>query len=501
MVDHRSIFQLSCMALLACAINSLLMTAFGQTATPTPKLIPTPDRGGAVPSIPKPKRGEAIIEKEDSPESRPNKEVKIKVVTPNEGALVLWIVSEATVTLTSLQNQKEGARRNYDLSQGNKLTIPLISPGKYKISVSHPDYNLFTDTITIVKGAPTALAVLPLLVSKYGSINVVGAPAGAKIWLDSRELDPQSIGETITIERVPVGKHQLKVSKEGYDELNKPLEVFPGKPTPFSAKLDPATITVIFDSEPGAKLYVNNEEKGAVQVDRKVKVSLLPGPHRVRLTKEGYEDWKKEITLSLENRTVTESIALTPIPESAEGDWTPEYGSKRWTSESGSWQFDSVGALIRRDVAVFYKTEEKREFNFYKGFTLTFRFQFDGQGAAWVARAKDRNNYYLFELNGPQSANPGTLIFYIYRDGVLKEQDRKKVPGKLAKDDQFKITLEARGNQFIVWLYTNSNPTSDSKGNKIGIFQDEAFPIGGVGFRSKDGLEMLLKFFNIISDK
>ena len=495
MMRHRRMLRLFIASLLACAGGCLPVQALGQK------------RGEAV--IPdtapaRPKRGEAIIEKEDPSESKPNKEVRIKVVTPNEGALVLWIVSEATVTLTPLQNKNEGAPRNYNLGQGNKLTIPLVSPGRYKISVSHPDYNVFIDTITIVKGAPTALAVLPLLVSKYGSINVVGAPAGAKILLDGLDLDPasaKSTNDAITIDRVPVGKHQLKVFKEGYDELNTPLEVFPGKPTPLSAKVEPAVVTVIFDSEPGAKLYVNNEEKGAAQADRKVKVSLLPGSYRVRLTKEGYEDWKKEITLSLQNRTVTESIPLTPIPESAEGDWTPEYGSKRWSSEPGNWKFDSTGARIKGDSVVLYATEAKREFNFYKSFTLTFHFQFDGRGAAWVARAKDRNNYYFFELNGPQSANPGALIFYVCRDGVLKEQDRKRVPGKLVKDDQFRITLEAHGNQFIVWLHTNTNPTSDSRGNRIGIFQDEAFPIGGVGFRGKDGTEMLLKSFNVISDK
>ena len=491
MIHPRSCLRALIASVLVCAVSGLLVQALGQKRGD----VVIPESAPA-----RPKRGEAIIEKEDPAEAKPNIEIIVKVVTPNEGALVLWVVAKATVTLTPLQNMKEGRSRNYNLGEGNRLTIPLISPGKYKIRVSHPDYNPFTETVDVLKGVPTSLAVVPLLVSKYGSINVVGAPSGAKLSLDGKEADPantRSNGETITIDRVPVGRHELKVSKEGYDDLNKPLEVFPGKPTSLSAKLDPATVTVTFDSEPGAKLYVNNEEKGAVQADRKVKVSLLPGLYRVRLTKEGFEDWKKEIRLSLENRTLAESIALTPISASAEGDWTPEYGSKRWTPESRNWKFDNTGARITGDAAVLYATEEKREFNFYRDFTLTFHFLFDGKGAAWVARAGDRNNYYLFELNGPQNANPGTLIFYVCHDGTLKEQDRKKVPGKLTKDDQFRITLEAHGNQFTVWVYTNSNPTSNNKGNRIGIFQDEVFPIGGVGFRGKSGIEMLLKSFKI----
>lgn len=502
MIYHRNIRHLFLAALLSCVTSSPMITAFGQTPTPTPKPVPTPKRGKPVLDVPVPKRGKPVIDKEDGP--APEIVTVIKEIKPNEGALVLFAIPGAKVTLIHIRsNEKEGEPRNYNLPKdSNTLNLYPLAPGKYKIIVEHPDYNLYTETKPINKGKPTPIT--PTLISKYGSINVVGAPTGAKILLDGSEPDPantKSTGEAITIDRVPVGTHQLKVSKEGYVDREDRPEVRPGKDTPVSANLERATVTVIFESAPGAEVYIDSQKRGTVLPEGQVTIPLLPGLHTARVTKDGYDDWKEEITLSLENRSVKKKVILLPTPESGEGDWTPEYGPKRWSQESKKWTFDNTAAHISGDAVVLYATDENRDYNFYKSFTLTFRLLFDGKGAAWVIRAKDRNNYYLFELNGSQSTNPNTLIFYNYRDGVPKEIDRKMIPGKLVKDDQFRITVEARGDKFIVWLYTNSNPTSDSKGNPIGNFQDKSFSAGGVGFRSKDGIEMLLKFFNIRPEK
>jgi len=136
-----------------------------------------------------------------------------------------------------------------------------------------------------------------------------------------------------------------------------------------------------------------------------------------------------------------------------------------------------------------------------RAFTLTFRLQFDGKGAAWVIRAKDRSNYYLFETQwAAERQSEHAHLLYLPRR-VPKEIDRKVIPGKLAKDDQFRVTVEARGDKFIVWLYTNSNPTPTVKAIRSGIFKINPSLLAGVGFRSKDGIEMLLKFFNIRPEK
>lgn len=501
MIYYRSILRLSLAALLACVLSGLLVTLFGQTPTPTPKPLPTPKRGKPISPDPVPKRGRPVIEKEDGP--APEIVTVIKEVKPNEGALVLFAVPGAKVTLIQIRsNGKDGAARDYNLAQDNNtLNLYPLAPGKYKITIEHPDYNPYTETKTISIGKPTSIT--SALVSKFGSINIVGAPAGAKILLDGKEPDSaytRATGEAITLDRVPVGAHRLKISKEGYADREDQPEVLPGRSTPVSANLERATITVIFESVPGAEVYIDNQKRGTILPEGQVTISLLPGSHTARVTKDGYDDWKEGMTLSLENRSVKKKVTLIPIPESKEGDWLPDYGNKRWTQKSTKWDFDKETALIKGDAIELYATDQNRDYNFYQSFNLVFRLKFD-KGAAWVVRAKDRSNYYLFELNGPQRPNPNTLIFYIYRDGVPKELDRKIIPGNLVKDDQFRITVEARGDKFTVWLHTNRNPTSDSRGNPIGNFQDKTFSTGGVGFCGKDGIEISLKSFIINPDK
>src|SRR5206468_1569563 len=112
MIDTCQNYHLFIPLLFSCAINRPSLAASGEK------------RGDNVPpkreSSGGPKRGEAIIEREEAPGSKVVvKEVRVK---PDEGALVLWVVPGAKVTLTFILNGKEGKPVDYDLGQGNKLT-------------------------------------------------------------------------------------------------------------------------------------------------------------------------------------------------------------------------------------------------------------------------------------------------------------------------------------------------------------------------------------------
>src|SRR5262249_40395235 len=144
-----------------------------------------------------------------------------------------------------------------------------------------------------------------------------------------------------------------------------------------------------------------NEEKAIIPADGDIAIPLPPGRHAVRVSKEGYQEWKKDLTLSLANNAVSERATLLPIPNSAEGDWQPALGPRKWRPQPAAWRLDASGALIRGDKPAFFATESGRDFNTYRDFKLEFDVVFsNGKGVSWVARAKDPNNYYLFEIAG-----------------------------------------------------------------------------------------------------
>jgi hypothetical protein len=427
----------------------------------------------------------------------------IKIVAkPNKGYLSVVAIPAALVTLTPITtDQKKGtAVKETIKDEDGSLNLINLLPGSYKLVIEHADYHPYSETIKIDPARPETFVALNKMVSKYGAIRIGGAPADAKVFLDDAAVNPSSLtldSQGAAIPKVATGKHRLKVSKAGYVDFAKEIEVLPGEQSFVSAQLELARVTLNLISQPGGRVYVGSEERATVPSDGRVSVSLAPGRHTILVSLDGYQDWKKELTLSLANNPVNESASLIPIPSSAEGDWQPSLGARKWYLPPPTWKLDASGATIKGDQPVLFDTEPNRNFNVYRDFKLEFDVVLtNGRGASWVARAKDVNNYYLFEINIPPGKTP-IFNFYICRDGKLQWMDSRPIVEKIdKKGDSFHIIFEARGNRFDTRMTIASAPST--KPHLIGIFQDDSFSYGGIGFRGKDQSEYLLQTLFVI---
>ena len=436
---------------------------------------------------------------------------KVKVITktefirvavnPNKGYLSLVAVPGASVTLTPLVTGQKKPAQIVEVVKGVDGSLNLINlfPGKYKLTIEHEDYQPFSDTIQVDPARPDTFVALNKMVSKYGVIRLGGLLPGSKVFLDDAAIRPADLtqeNQNASIAKVPVGKHRLKISKDGYADFAREVDVLPGQQAFVSARLDQAQITINLVSQPGARVYVGSVEKAIVPSDGRVAFSLPPGKHSLRVSKDGYQEWMKDISLSMANNSVAERAELLPIPNSAEGEWQPSLGGRKWFPPTSGWKFEASGAVVRGDKPVFFDTDSSRDFNFYRDFKLEFDVVFsNGKGVAWVVRAKDSNNYYLFEINNPLT-NP-SLNFYVCQDGKLEWKDSQRIVEKLdKKGDSFHITFEARGSRFDTGVTIASMPSV--KPHMLGIFQDDSFSYGGIGFRGKDLSESLLQSFFVI---
>ncbi len=424
-------------------------------------------------------------------------------VKPNKGYLSVVAITTASVTLTPLPaDQKKGqAIKETIKDEDGSLNLINLLPGKYKITIEHEDYHPFSDTIQVDPASPDTFVAVNKMVSKYGVIRIGGVLPGAKVFLDDLAIKPSDLAQenqSAVIDKVPVGKHRLRISKEGYVDFAKEIDVLPLPGQTFvSARLDLAQVTINLTSQPGARIYAGSEEKAIIPSDGHVMISLAPGRHTIRVSKDGYQEWRKELTLSLANNPVTERVELIPIPNSAEAIWQPSEGPRKWHPQSSEWKFDTSGALIKGDRLVLFDTETGRDFNNYRDFRLEFDVVFNnGKGVAWVARAKDSDNYYLFEIAGAQAGTP-TFHFYVCRNGKLEWRDSQRIVEKIDKPgDSFHIIFEARGNRFDTRMTIASAPSTQP--HRVGIFQDDSFSYGGIGFRGKDQSESLLQTFFVI---
>jgi len=420
----------------------------------------------------------------------------------------MWLTLGAKVVVTPMRGNRPGTPLKFDLGEKNKLTLRSLAPGDYQVEVTHPDFDPFTDRVVIGRGEVVPL--LPPLISKYGSIIVGGVPRGSKLTLDNKELKSTDYKTDeqgrIVISRVLVGTHSLKVSQPGYDDWTGKIEVKPGEPTPETAILKTATITLSVRTRPGAQVYLDNASRGEVPASGLIVIpGLAPGQHRLHVSLDGFERADKQVALTLSERNPVMEVELVPVAESTEAAVDDNNPQLNWTPKPTNWGFEKRGIVVRGENVVLFKgVNEQRQFNHYRNFKMHLGISLgSGKGAAWIVRARDDKNYYLFELtNSKGSGGKKMFNVYIAKDGVLSFVKGTAVVDDIDNPKAFlRITVEVRGNRFIhnIEVSTDTRPQM----RPLGDFTDEknTFAIGGVGFRGGNGLEPVIHQLHVVPEK
>jgi len=117
---------------------------------------------------------------------------------------------------------------------------------------------------------------------------VKSEPSGAKVYLDGKE-----VGESpIVLSDISPGRHLIRLVKEGYEpcEVLEVVEV-DRKGVMVTLKKMVKEGELLIQTEPsGAAIYLNGRSVGRSPYEGK---GLPPGIYRIRVTKEGYENWEK----------------------------------------------------------------------------------------------------------------------------------------------------------------------------------------------------------------
>jgi hypothetical protein len=120
------------------------------------------------------------------------------------------------------------------------------------------------------------------------TINILGEPQGATVTFDGTEK-----GKVKSL-KTSVGKHELKITKDGFQTYTANIEVSADK-TLFNYKLEKVEDAIIvIDSNPqGAMVYIDG-----VKIDKTPISSFYPaGTYKIRLSSDNYEDIEEEIVI------------------------------------------------------------------------------------------------------------------------------------------------------------------------------------------------------------
>lgn len=429
--------------------------------------------------------------------------VKVVQVAPNKGYLALFTRPHARVVITPLSGENEPGK---PLSPGiadteGLVVFPGLAPGNYKLEITCQDYEPLDDTVNIEKGKQTAR--LAPLASKFATLRIGLAGQADKdvlVKLNNEPFEKTKIeAGQLVFERVPVGKQTFTFSKAGYQDWTQEFEIRPGNNF-FSAAMKEAVVAVTIQTQPHAEVYIDSDAKREASETGELQLNLLPGTRNVRVTLPGYEPAGKVLNLTLEPRALTVPIALTPIAEDSAFDEPFNPQVKTWTPFPlpAGWQLQTArprGMRLTGELPafVFNTSLPNRRFNIYKDFDMLMNVRLtNGRGVAWIVRAQDEKNYYLFELDNEKKE----LLFCIYQNGQRRQiKVASTVIGLDDKQRSYRIILEVRGNQFTHKIVIDD--PNDPKPLGI-VFEDSTFAYGGVGLRTFTNAEVFIDQFSIL---
>jgi len=199
------------------------------------------------------------------------------------------------------------------------LSIPVYSTANpsHTIRVTAPGYDPWIKTYSYNPGpGQTVYVTANMVVSQQtGSVYVSSSPQAATATLDRS----QSQVTPCTFTNVPVGSHEITVSKPGFQTYYSTITVHGGKSTDVSAYLGPLQTTgnlEIYSSPSGASAYVDSIYYGSTP---STVGNLVPGSHYVQLRLPGYQDWTGYSNIQAEATTTIKAVLVKNPPVSSTG--------------------------------------------------------------------------------------------------------------------------------------------------------------------------------------
>lgn len=140
--------------------------------------------------------------------------------------------------------------------------------------------------------------------NKLSQLKITSSPRKAKVFIEN-----QLVGTTPGSFKVKPGVYEITIKKPGYGKWTKSVNVAPYETKELRAELtqQPKTKLEITTLPAGAKVFIDDQYRGITPVE----IVVNSGPISLRLSKEGYEKWVKDLSLQpYSSRSLT--VDLSP---------------------------------------------------------------------------------------------------------------------------------------------------------------------------------------------
>jgi len=234
-----------------------------------------------------------------------------------EKTLEVGVIADSTVEVPVVVLQKvfggvvvrsnpPGAEVYVDREATSRGTTPKtleLTPGSYIVLLRKKGYAERREPLTVVGDRTETLEVVlaPLL----ARLSVISPTSGAEVYLDG-----EHVGQTPSCEipDLSPGPHRVRVEREGYDPVERPIEMRAGEDSTLTVTLVRQYGYLELVIRPWGRVWIDGEGKGTSPIGIQ---KLGVGKHTVRLTHTEYEDTTMTIVIPRKGETVKETIRLT----------------------------------------------------------------------------------------------------------------------------------------------------------------------------------------------
>ncbi len=171
--------------------------------------------------------------------------------------------------------------------------------GRRLITLEKPNYARWEEVRDIKSDI---LSEVQAILSKtaQGILSISTTPSYAKVYVDGYFVG----GTPLKGYRVQTGLREIKVAKAGYRTWSTRRLIEPNKALSLDLKLELSPDVKFgcldIDSIPqGAEIYINGEYIGKTKLNI---ACVVPGRHFIKLSKNGYHDWRATIKIEAEER-------------------------------------------------------------------------------------------------------------------------------------------------------------------------------------------------------
>jgi formylglycine-generating enzyme required for sulfatase activity len=227
----------------------------------------------------------------------------------------LWAV-------VSIDSRPAGAKVRLDGDViGETPLAAEILEGSYDLALEREGFDTVSTRLRVIANQPLALPEFTLVESD-GLLSVESKPTGATVTVAGvfRGRTP------VELSLAPRIHHALKISKAGYESIERRVEVDPASTEKLALTLAPRYGSVFITSFPvDAVLYVDGRRHGPATG----RIELTTRAHRLEIRKPGYESFtttltpragiSQEISVTLMTVAQAKAAARKPEIETAEG--------------------------------------------------------------------------------------------------------------------------------------------------------------------------------------